>query len=36
MLYQPQIGVVMIAWIDRVFREANGDYIIREVFYSDA
>lgn len=24
----------MLTWNYRVFREANGDYIIREVFYS--
>ena len=24
----------MIAWNYRVFREANGDYLIREVFYA--
>lgn len=25
----------MIAWNYRIFREANGDYIIREVFYAE-
>ena len=25
----------MITWNYRVFREANGDYIIREVFYKE-
>jgi hypothetical protein len=25
----------MITWNYRVFKEANGDYIIREVFYKD-
>jgi hypothetical protein len=25
----------MITWNYRVFRESNGDYVIREVFYSE-
>ena len=25
----------MIVWNYRIFREANGDYIIREVFYAE-
>jgi hypothetical protein len=25
----------MIAWNYRIFREANGNYIIREVFYAE-
>ncbi len=25
----------MIAWNYRIFREANGDYIVREVFYAE-
>jgi len=25
----------MITWNYRVFREANGDYLIREVFYAE-
>jgi hypothetical protein len=28
-------GCLMITWNYRVFREDNGDYIIREVFYED-